>query len=319
MDNATKPAFDEAYDRRRFEIHTLDGTDIQFEVMAFGGRRANLAQILILPSVEFPIPPSENFCDFMLERGYQVVFVRRPGFGSSSPLPDPLLHHSAISRGMAAVTEAALTSQLIKQLELRNTVVMAMGTANPMATRLACLSSDVALTLMVNPMLNQNPGQLGPAWFHKILIQVLSSRSALLLTSRGLRQQLKGNPIAFYKRSLARNGDDKGYISENTSDFLEAGRLLLETDVSTFLSDIKLTLAHDDFLSDGLFRRLNVVSLVGHQSTDQYISQTVQESDRVSASIELAPNGDFLVGHTNPEFVLEVIQKRFARANTTQV
>lgn len=316
MDNLVGPAFERVHDRRSFEIHLLVDTGIQFEVMVFDAHRDDLTPLLILPSIEFPVPPSEGFCEVMSNGGYQVVFLRRSGFGSSSALPDPLLTHAAISRGLAAATEAVLTRQLIRQLGLRDLVVMAIGTANPMAARLACLCSEIRLTIMVNPMLNQNPGQLGPAWFHKILIQVLSSKSALLLTSRGLRKQLKANPVAFYKKSVARNVDDKNYISENVSDFVAASRLLLETNVSTFLSDIKLTLAHDAFLTDGLFSRLNVVSLVGHQSTDQYISQTMRESQRVSAHMEYAPNGDFLAAHTNPEFVLRVINKHPERVQS---
>ena len=47
--------------------------------------------LVILNSVDYPMPPSEDFCDRKWAEGYQVIFVERPGFGRSRGLPDEQL------------------------------------------------------------------------------------------------------------------------------------------------------------------------------------------------------------------------------------
>ena len=62
----------------------LVGSKISLRVMIYRGHVSSLRSLVILNSVEYPMPPSVEFCEHMWAKGLQVIFVERPGFGSTA-------------------------------------------------------------------------------------------------------------------------------------------------------------------------------------------------------------------------------------------
>ena len=266
--------------------------------------------LVILNSVDFPMPPSEEFCDRMWAEGYQVIFVERPGFGSSRGLPKELSKDYYIKSGAAVTTEAALVLTLIRQLKLKNLVLLGMGSANPVCYRLARLCPEIELSVFSNAMFNQNIwGVFRPRWFQSMLRQTVSSKPGLYFATYGIRHQMRKAPLTFYRQLLQKSPGDLAYFEANKADFLEASRLFRNIEVSTFNYDLKMSLTQDSLLHDRFFEGINAVVLSGEETTELWKGELHKEADRLSLPVEYAPSGDLYAPYVSPDAFLNTIDR----------
>ena len=136
---------------REMESIAIGATHLRLSVMIYRQTVSKLKPLLIVNSVDFPMPPSQQFCDQMWTAGYQVFFVRRPGFGCSPGLPDVLLEEEKVRAGAAVVTEAAILDQLVRALELEDIVLLGMGSANPVCYRLSLICPKISFSVFLTP------------------------------------------------------------------------------------------------------------------------------------------------------------------------
>jgi hypothetical protein len=295
---------------RKFESVRIGATDIAVEVMMFGEDCSDHQPLLIIHSIEFPMPPSISFCEEMWEAGLRVVFVRRPGFGESSAMPNVLLSERGIGNASAVFYEAVLLSQLVLQLKLKKVVLLAIGSSNPVCYRLCKLNANIELSVFANAMFNQDIWDVfRPKWFRWMLRDLVATESGARIAAKGIKYQLKKDPLTFFEQIFQKSPGDLQYMSENASDCLEASQLIRMLDTSTFHYDLKMSLAYDKTLTNAFFSDAHTVILSGKETTDLWQSQLELEAERLGLCIEYAPSGDMFAPYASPTFLADVIGK----------
>ncbi len=267
--------------------------------------------LVILNSVDFPMPPSEAFCERMWAGGYQVIFIERPGFGSSRGLPKDLTQDRHIKSGAAVTAEAAVLYQMLEQLELKNVVLLGMGSANPVCYRLSRLSPEISLSIFSNAMFNQDIwGVFRPRWFQSMLRQTVGSKAGLFFATYGVKHQLRKAPLSFYRGLLQKSPGDLRYFEDNKAAFLQASRLIRNIEASTFNYDLKMSLTPDHLLRDNFFDGANAVIMTGEETTELWQSQLEAEAGRLNLPVVYAPSGDLYAPYASPDMLLETMGER---------
>ncbi|MEL6861310.1 MAG: hypothetical protein AAGL11_05685 [Pseudomonadota bacterium] len=286
------------------------------ETMIYRPERKDLRPLLILHSIEFPMPPSASFCDRMLESGLQVIFVRRPGYGQTPGLPPILMTQNHIDSGAAAVTEASVINQLILKLGLEDIVFLGVGSANTIGFRLCGMCPAITHSIFSNPVFNPNTWEVfRPKWFGAVLKQSIVARSSLRLASKGVRYFLRRDAIAFFHQMFAKSVTDRAYLSENKIDFLIAARLMIEANPELMRYELRLVLRDDPVLRDGLFSSLSVAALSGRETTAIWARELDREANRLGLPVIKSKKGGMLVAYTNPDIVIDTIAKLEAAAS----
>jgi len=295
--------------QRPFQLIRIGEQAFEFEVMIYGGALGGRRPLLIFHSIEFPLPPSTVFCDAMWQNGLQVVFVRRAGFGKSSPLPRAMIMDAVIRSGATAVAEAVMMRQLITTLNLQNVVLLAMGSSNLVAYRLVKLAPEISFTVFANPVFNQDIFQVfTPLWFRTMLKQIVTSKSGLRVAIQGMKLLIRKDPIAFYNHIYHQNEYDLSFVQENADDYREAGGYALETDPAQLFYDTIMLLDHDPLLRDGYFLNTPSTIFIGQDSSDHWRAQMRLEADRLGLPIVEAPKGDLFCAYASPQTLLSVIE-----------
>lgn len=292
------------------ELTQVGTGSIALRVEIHREKLSNLRPLVIVNSVDFPMAPSEAFREKMWSAGYQVIFIERPGFGSSAGLPKSLTTDRNIKSGAAVTTEAAVLFQLLDQMQLKDIVLLGMGSANPVCYRLARLNRDIELSIFSNPMFNQNIWEVfRPRWFQSMLRQTVSSKPGLYFATHGVKFQLRRAPLTFYRQLLQKSQGDLNYFEENKTDFVKGSRLMRSIDAATYNYDLKMSLTDDAALHDTFFAGTNAIVLSGTETTDLWKSQLEQESARLNLPVAYAPSGDLYAPYASPEFLLKTIDE----------
>lgn len=304
--------------RRTFRTILVGEQVFEFEVMIFGDQLSALRPLLIFHSIEFPVPPSEAFCDTMWDAGLQVIFVRRAGFGQSSPLPRALVTRDSIESGATAMAEAVMMRTLIAKLGLSDAVLLAMGSSNLVAYRLVLIAPEISFTVFANPIFNQDVWQVfSPLWFQKMLKQIVTSRSGLKVAVQGMKMMIRRDPVGYYKHIYQKNEEDMRYVTDNAADYCEAGALALETDPAQLYYDAIMLLGHDPMLKDGFFSNTNGTVLIGAKSAQHWRSEMQREASRLGLRVAQAPKGDLFCAYASPDALIAAIEAREPAAAAT--
>lgn len=302
-------------DPRSFDLLALGAGSIKLEVMTYAKGMPGLRPLLILNSIEFPMPPSVAFCELMKQHGLQVVFIRRPGFGGTPSLPLSLLSEANIKNGAASVTEASIIFQAISTLDLKDVIVLGVGSANPVCYRLCLMHPAISLSVFSNVVFNQGSWEgFRPVWFQSVLKQTVLTPGGFRIASRGLKFYLKRNPVRFFDQILVKSQGDQRYRKENEADFLSASHLMRNIEPETFFYDLSMSLWPDPFLRDGLFQGAAAVVMSGAESTPQWLERSDQEARRLSIPIVRAPRGGLLTAYVAPEHLLNIIHDYSAQS-----
>ncbi|MFN3214201.1 MAG: hypothetical protein ACE37M_13940 [Henriciella sp.] len=300
---------------RSFNLVRVGEAAFEFDVMIYGGKRSHLRPLLICHSIEFPVPPSEMFCGAMQAAGLQVIFVRRAGFGRSSPLPQALVTDALIRSGATAMAEAVMMRQLMTKLGLSNAVLLAMGSSNLVAYRLVKLAPEITFTVFTNPVFNQDIFEVfTPDWFRAMLKQIVTSKSGLKVAIQGMKLLIRKDPVAFYNHIYQKNADDLQYVRDNADDYCKAGQLALETTPAQLFYDAVMLLDQDPLLRDGYFGDTDGVALIGAESSEYWRSQMNSEANRLGLPVAHTPRGDLFCAYTSPETLLELVHSQIPLA-----
>ena len=286
----------------------MTGTSLELEVMIHRQKLANRTPLLIICSIDFPVPPSIAFCEMMWQAGYQVVFCRRPGFGHLPGLPEALLAKPQVKNQSAIASESALFSLLINTLELENFVLLGLGTSNSICYRLLQLHPEVKFCIFANPLFHPAIWNvIKPAWLKQMIRQTLMSRSGLKIAVSGLKAVLGRDPIWFYRQFAQKSPGDQDYVKQNEADFRTAGLLLQNISAKTFYYDLQNALVEDTRWDPEITRTLNAVILSGEETTEKWKASIISEANRLGLAITFAKAGDLFVPYVSPDVLLEVL------------
>ena len=295
-------------DARALKRVRLGDTSIDLEVMIHGGELSKLPPLLIVNSIDFPMPPSTAFCERMHHAGYQVIFVRRPGFGRTRPLPSVLMHKTEIERHAPIAAEAALIKLLIETLGLKQVRLLGLGTSNSICLRLSQMSDEIDFVIFSNPLFNPAIWDvIRPAWLKRMIRQTVLSKSGLKIAVRGLRAVLRRDPIWFYRQFAQKSAGDIAYIEANLADFQNAGAFLQHLEPDLYFYELRSALIDDTKWDPDVCRAMNAVILSGKETTKNWKTSIVAEADRLGLPIMFADAGDLFVPYASPDRLLEAL------------
>lgn len=311
---SSEPAQDIS-DPRTVRRVTIDNSSIEIDVMIYRHEISDLTPLVIVNSIELPMPPSQAFCDLMWQAGFQVIFVRRPGFGGAPGLPAALMTIREVQNGAAAITEAALLQRLLETLELKQVVLLGLGTGNSVCVRLSKLSANVQYSIFSNPLFHQDVWEIvRPRWMQSMVRQMLVSKGGLRFTVMGLKSALKRNPSWFYRQFAQKSAGDQDYVAENMTDFEAAATLMQNIAPETVYYDLQMALVIDANVDSNFFRDVEGVILCGTETTEDWKRQIQSQSERLDFPIVFAPSGDLFVPYKSPETLLELIEPHVKQA-----
>ena len=294
---------------RSFQTIKVGERAFTFDVMIYGGEIGQKQPLLIVHSIEFAMPPSQAFCQLMWEADLQVVFVRRPGYGDSSPMPAVMMAKGPVTSGAAAIAEASMLRALADKLELKNIILMPVGSSNPICYRLIHMLPELDRVLFVNPIFNQDVMQVfQPAWFREMLKQLISSKSGLHVADAGMKLLIKNDPIAWYRSILRKSPGDMAYVDAHTRDYEQAGQLALENNAAMLYYDAIMCLTDDPMLKDGYFQGVNAAILIGTETTEHWRDGMANEALRLDLPLHRVSNGDIFCAYASPQDVLQILR-----------
>lgn len=288
----------------------LGASSIELELMIHGEPDAEKQPLLIINPIELPLPPSPKFCDRMMAAGYQVHFVRRPGFGRTPSLPKTLMTRREIKNKSGIAAEAAVLKLLIDELGLQDIILLGVGTSNSACMRLAQLSSKVAFTVFSNPLFH--PGiwdVIRPDWLRRMIRQTVMTRSGLMIAVRGLKAILRRDEQWFYRQFAQKSLGDLAYIRENTEAFKDAGQLLLRLEPNLYFYELSNALIEDTSWNPETTSKLNAAILSGVETTDNWKQNISAEAERLSLPLHWAPSGDLFAAYASPDALLSTIAR----------
>lgn len=288
---------------------SIGNSNIALRVMIYGERVSELRPLVILNSIEYAMPPSASFCEQMWANGYQVIFIERPGFGASSPLPSVLFADELISGGATATTEAVILQNLLEQLELKQVILLGMGSANPVCYRLSLMSDIVALAIFSNVVFNKDILDVfRPRWLQQMFRQTVHSKSGLKIALAGIKHRMRKKPLEFYRLLMHQSPGDVAYLDAHPSDFVAAGKRFQSMDHSLMDYDLRMSLKPDALLKDGLFAGCNAIAFSGTETPDHWRTQLDSEAERLDIPVAYAPHGDFLAPYASSDYFLSVLK-----------
>ena len=113
-----------------------------------------------------------------------------------------MMNKAPVESGATAMAEAALLRALILTLDLKDIVLLAVGSSNPICYRLVHMVQELERVIFVNPIFNQDIMQVfHPAWFREMLKQIISSRSGLRVAEAGMKLMIK-NDLGIWLMSM---------------------------------------------------------------------------------------------------------------------
>lgn len=199
---------------------------------------------------------------------------------------------------------------LIAQLRLRNVLLMAVGSANPICYRLVHMLPDLERILFVNPLFNQDIMQVfEPVWFREMLRQIISSKSGLRVAEAGMKLMIKNDTLTWFRTILRKSPGDMAYVDAHSQDYEEAGRLGLKTSAGMLYYDANMCLMKDPLLKDGYFQGVNAAILIGADSTQLWRDEMAKEAQRLDLPLHLASDGDIFCAYASPEDVLRILRE----------
>jgi len=291
------------------QIMHLNDSSIAMRVVIHREALSNKRPLVIVNSVDFPMPPSLSVREKLWMAGYQTIFIERPGFGSSRPLPDALLSDYLIKSGATVSAEAALLHTLLEQMQLKRIVLLGMGSGNPVCYRLAKMNANIDLSIFSNPMFNQNIWSVfRPSWFQRMLRETVVSRAGLKFAACGVKFQMRRAPLNFYRQILSKSPGDLRYLEANPDAFVSASRLFSNIEVDTFNYDLNMSLAEDEQLHDTFFAGLNAIIMTGEETTDVWKRELEAEATRLSLPVTYLPSGDLYAPYASPEGLIKTLR-----------
>lgn len=279
--------------------------------MDYGKNDPNLRPLLILSPIDFPFPPSVDFCEFMKRNGFRVIFIRRPGFGRTPALPAQHLTEASIKSGAAMMAEVAAIMRIIAMMNLDDIVLLGISSANSICYRLCQFHPKFALTVFSHPIFNQDTfATVRPVWLQPLARQTVLSKAGCKLVAKGLRFRMRRDAIAFYDQFYSKSSADLKYRADHEDDFLEAAKSVENITDQTLFYEVFHTMVEDPFLRDGLFKDVPSVVLAGNETTETWLANAEAESIRLGVPFEKASRGGILTAYSFPKTLLRLINER---------
>lgn len=284
---------------RFWQTATIGGASQRLEYMQFGSN--DLRPLVFLTSIEYPNSPPWGFCIDAANAGFGVFSIRRPGFGASDPV-------TGIDQ------QAATVAAFFDEAGLENIVLVSVGSANPVGTRLALKSRRVTFNVFANCVFNRDVmGEFRPAWFGRLLAQTTESRAGARISLGAIRQA--GRQFGsqwFYQTCFQKSPGDVSYVKTYPREMREAWEVASAISPETWQQELQPSLSGDPFLRDGLFSSVPALAISGIETTDSWKQGFESEAARLGVPVSYLTSGDILVPYQSGTELLTLIKAKIA-------
>ncbi|MEZ5947172.1 MAG: alpha/beta fold hydrolase [Hyphomonas sp.] len=255
--------------------------------------------LVVLNSMEYPGWPPAEFCHLAAAAGFRTISIRRPGFGRNPSLPD-------------AQQQAQLVADFLSAEGLCDAVLVALGTANPVAYRLARMCPDISFVVFANCAFNfDHISGFRPEWFVRALEQALQSPAGARLSLMGLKSSwgVFGRTWV-HENILQKSPGDLGFLNDHPELVDDAIRgLIRDLDVKTFMLEVAGSLNDDPVLTDDCFGEVRALLVSGRETTPFWQEGIEREAHRVGVPVAYLPSGDMMCVYRSPVEFFAVLRE----------
>ncbi len=213
----------------------LNENRVRYLVLPTAGKRVEYRRygltsghpVIVLHSLEYGYFPSPEMIGAASQRGLNLIFPVRPGFGGTS-------------RAESATDAARILLEFVRALELTEVSVVGLSTAAPLALQMSADRQRVGKTTLVNYGLNVTDKlkNIQPSWIRGMLRMSLNSPSSFAFGVRTLTTIIRTfGGLRFYRRLYASQASDL--------DFLERHHALFELTSNYLVRAHNQSIRHD--------------------------------------------------------------------------
>ncbi|RAN38123.1 alpha/beta fold hydrolase [Hyphomonas pacifica] len=267
---------------RAYKVYKAGKYSLEYMVCGGDGPQP----LVMIHSLEYPGWPPHDFCEQAEASGFQVIAVRRPGFGKNPILPD-------------MKEQADLIADFLLKKGIKDAIIVMSGTSCPIGYKLA-KKQDLAIrnSIFVNCCFNYDQiAQFQPDWYGKAIQQTLQSVAGARLSLMALKSSwgIFGRTWV-HETALAKSQGDISFLRENPQLVSEAiENLLARLDVHTFHAEIASSVATDPSLTDRYFEGVPALVMSGSETTATWKQGVESEAARLGLpAVTYLPSGDFL-------------------------
>lgn len=253
------------------------------EFMAFGDPTAR--PILFLHSMEFATAPPWTLCLAAKDAGFQVIAVRRPGFGKSSPTE-------------TLEQQTASISELLDLLGLDDLLLHAVGSSGRLACNLLLSEPRIRDAVFSNFAFGSSALKvLKPAWVRSVINQALTGEASAELTLRSVKSVLKLRGAAWFLRQVcSRSQGDLAFIEEHDADLADATLAFSSLTATGFREEVLASSLEDDILYNLKLKQISIVSIIGSECSSAFREEAKINADFIGANSVFAESGDLFCG-----------------------
>lgn len=254
--------------------------------------------VIVLHSLEYGYIPSPEMIRAASDRGLNLIFPVRPGFG-------------ATSRGASAQDAVRMLLEFMRALELAPATVVGLSTAAPLALQMSAERQRVAKTVLVNYGLNvaDKLSNIQPSWIRGMLRMSLNSPSSFAVGLRALTGIIRTfGGLRFYRRLYASQASDLAYLESNQSLFELSSSYLVRAHSQSIRHDIVSAFLNNRELESSFGDNRNI--LVANSSDQHGVAADEARIDatRLGVRFDEAPHPGRNWLFQNPAYFFDLIE-----------
>ena len=268
------------------------GKHIQF--MQFG--KAGLRPLIWLNSIDYPMSAPWGFCVDASDAGFNVISVRRPGFGESSPAE-------------SIDEELNILSAFLSEGQIENAVLIVEGTSRPAGLRLALEDPRITYTLLVRPgYVAESFGDVDP-WLRDLILQTMKTRAGASFSLGALAQIGRRAGHTWLYENFLKVESDTHFVRSNARDISEAWECLCALKAETFRRELR-SLEPDPTLVPGYLEGLRGLAVIGADTPAVWRDGFLRKSEGLGIQTAFLPDGSLFAAYRNGDALLEIITER---------
>lgn len=230
--------------------------------------------VMILHSLEYGFMPSDLMIKCATERGLNLIFPIRPGFG-------------ATSAGCGIDEDASIVKALIETLGLRDLTLIGLSFSGPLALAIQDENPRVAQTALINYGLNAKDKMknIHPKWVRGMLRMGLNSTASFAFGANTVLSMIKTIGGLRFFRTVYRNQEsDQKFVEANTPLFEAFADYISKANKDTLRKDIHSALLPNPIIDGQIARANKLTAMISCDQNGVGSEETKADAERLGLS-----------------------------------
>ena len=256
------------------EVHTSEiralatsGQMVEFRRYGLAGGRP----IMILHSLEYGYMPSDLMIERAIDRGLNLIFPIRPGFG-------------ATSAGSCVEEDASVIRALIEALGLTDLTLIGLSFSGPLALAIQDGNPRIGRTALINYGLNAKDKMknIHPRWVRGMLRMGLNSTASFGFGANTVLSMIKTIGGQRFFRTVYRNQEsDQKFVEANTPLFEMTADYISRANKDTLRRDIHAALLPNPIIDGQIARANNLTAMISSDQNGVGSDETKADAERL--------------------------------------